>query len=146
MNATVFDTYQKDIMSKLQPETCFGHVPFQAGRHAVEETMRAGHDAVERWLLTASPFVYPYGRGRHGDFDELSADEERTMLPQWTAVIVLRVQSVDSDPFPSCLERGDRESHLHWQCVLEEVQVKDKKTLASWLRYRLGWDSPETLN
>ena len=27
-----------------------------------------------------------------------------------------------------------------------EVQVKDKKTLASWLRYRLGWDSPETLN
>ncbi|XRB17382.1 hypothetical protein RI054_15g72270 [Pseudoscourfieldia marina] len=94
MNATVFDTYQKDIMSKLQPETCFGHVPFQAGRHAeFEETMRAGHDAVERWLLTASPFVYPYGRGRHGDFDELSADEERTMLPQWTAVIVLRVSA-----------------------------------------------------
>ncbi|XRB21057.1 hypothetical protein RI054_26g109060 [Pseudoscourfieldia marina] len=50
-------------------------------------------DAVERWLLTASPFVYPYGRGRHGDFDELSADEERTMLPQWTAVIVLRVSA-----------------------------------------------------
>ncbi|GHP12535.1 hypothetical protein PPROV_001126300 [Pycnococcus provasolii] len=75
-------------------ETCFGHVPFQAGRHAeFEETMRAGHDAVERWLLTASPFVYPYGRGRHGDFDELSADEERTMLPQWTAVIVLRVSA-----------------------------------------------------
>ena len=24
--------------------------------------------------------------------------------------------------------------------------MKDKKTLASWLRYRLGWDSPETLN
>ena len=39
--------------------------------------------------------------------------------------------------------RNQRRTYLHWQCVLE-VQVKDKKTLASWLR--LGWDSPETLN
>ncbi|XRB07642.1 hypothetical protein NFJ02_32g81930 [Pycnococcus provasolii] len=44
-------------------------------------------------LFHYTPFVYPYGRGRHGDFDELSADEERTMLPQWTAVIVLRVSA-----------------------------------------------------
>ena len=47
--------------------------------------------AVERWLLEYSPFVYPYGRREHGDWQELSAEDERRRPPPWTVVIIIQL-------------------------------------------------------
>ena len=44
-----------------------------------------------RWLLEYSPFVYPYGRREHGDWQELSAVDERRRPPPWTVVIIIQL-------------------------------------------------------
>ena len=49
-----------------------------------------GH-VVERWLLEYSPFVYPYGWREHGDWQELSAEDERRRPPPWTVVIIIQL-------------------------------------------------------
>ncbi|XRB21035.1 DNA topoisomerase II [Pseudoscourfieldia marina] len=73
-------------------QTCFGHVPFVHGaQETFQAKLREGHDVAERWLVEHSPFVYPYGRREHGNDQELNEEDERKVLPIWTACIIIKV-------------------------------------------------------
>ena len=72
-------------------DTYFGHVPFASGMEAVfmDKLKREGHDAVEKWLLEYSPFVYPFDRREHGDWHS-GRSSARRMAPivQWERVML----------------------------------------------------------